>query len=215
MGNDGAFINETMIQYCADHGIEVTRSRAYRSNNRAWIEQKNGSVVRRFVGHDRYSGQVAGQTMAHLYGALRRYVNFFQPSFKLIDKTRDGATTVKHYSQPTTPCDGLIQHDATRDEMKEYRARLDPVLLLHTVRGASQPWWRRLLQKCGKRQRAKASASSSPNFASCGVKARSDLLTRQKYEVRGTGAREKIPSRVFGAPCWCGCKPNQVPPARS
>ena len=78
--------------------------------------------------------------MAHLYEALRRYVNFFQPSFKLIDKTRDGATTVKHYSQPTTPRDRLIQHDATRDEvkdaLKEYRARLDPVLLLHTIREA-------------------------------------------------------------------------------
>ena len=138
--NDGVFINETLIKYCADRGIEFTRSRAYRSNDQAWIEQKNGSVVRRFVGHDRYSGQVAGQTMAHLYGALRLYVNFFQPSFKLIDKTRDGATTVKHYSQPTTPCDRLIQHDATSDEMKdalkEYRARLDPVLLLHTIREA-------------------------------------------------------------------------------
>ena len=117
--NDGAFINETMIQYCADHGIEFTRSRAYRSNDQAWIEQKNGSVVRRFVDHDRYSGQVAGPTMAHLYEALRRYVNFFQPSFKLIDKTRDGATTVKHYSQPTTPCDRLIQHAETSDEMKD------------------------------------------------------------------------------------------------
>ena len=46
--NDGAFINETLIGYCADHGIEFTRSRAYRSNYQAWIEQKNGSVVRRF-----------------------------------------------------------------------------------------------------------------------------------------------------------------------
>ena len=138
--NDGVFINETLIQYCTDRGIEFTRSRAYRSNDQAWIEQKNGSVVRRFIGHDRYSGQVAGQTMAHLYEALRRYVNFFQPSFKLIDKTRDCATTVKHYSQPTTPCDRLMQHDATSDEMKdalkEYRARLDPVLLLHTSREA-------------------------------------------------------------------------------
>ncbi len=101
--NDGAFINETLIRYCVDRGIEFTRSRAYRSNNQAWIEQKNGSVVGRFVAHDRYSGQVAGQTMAHLYEALRRYVNFFQPSFKLIDKTRDGATTVKRYSPAATP----------------------------------------------------------------------------------------------------------------
>ena len=128
MGSDGVFINETLIGYCADHDIEFTRSRAYRSNDQAWIEQKNGSVVRRFVGHERYSGQVAGQTMAHLYGALHLYVNFFQPSFKLIDKTRDGATTVKRYSPPTTSCDRLIQHDETNDEMraalKEYRARL-------------------------------------------------------------------------------------------
>ena len=138
--NDGVFINETLIKYCADHGIEFTRSRAYRSNDQAWIEQKNGSVVRRFVGHDRYSGQVAGQTMAHLYEALRLYVNFFQPSFKLIDKTWDDATTVKHCSQPTTPCDRLIQHAETSDEvkdaLKEYQARLDPVLLLHTIREA-------------------------------------------------------------------------------
>ena len=75
--NDSAFIKETLIGYCAERGIEFTRSRAYRSNDQAWIEQKNSNVVRRFVGHDRYSGQVAGQTMAHLYGALRLYVNFF------------------------------------------------------------------------------------------------------------------------------------------
>ena len=138
--NDSVFINETLIQYCADRGIAFTRSRPYHSNDQAWIEQKNGSVVRRFVGHDRYSGQVAGQTMAYLYGALRLYVNFFQPSFKLIDKTRYGSTTLKHYSQPATPCDRLSQHDATGADLKasleEYRAGLDPVLLLHTIREA-------------------------------------------------------------------------------
>ena len=66
--NDSVFINETLIQYCADRGIEFTRSRAYRKNDQAWIEQKNGAVVRRLVGYDRCSGPVAGQTMAHLYG---------------------------------------------------------------------------------------------------------------------------------------------------
>ena len=138
--NDSVFINATLTQYCGDRGIEFTRSRAYRRNDRAWIEQKNGSVVRRFVGHDRYSGQVAGQTMAHLYGALRLYVNYFQPSFKLIDKTRDGSTTVKHYSQPATPCDRLLRHEAVSDEAKamlsERRATLDPVALLHSIREA-------------------------------------------------------------------------------
>ena len=58
----------------------------------------------------------------------------------MIDKTRDGSITVKRYSQSTTPCDRLIQHDATSDEMRaaliQYRASLDPVLLLHTIHEA-------------------------------------------------------------------------------
>ena len=84
--NDSAFINETLIRWCNERGIEFTRSRAYRKNDQAWIEQKNGAVVRRFVGYDRYSGPVAGQTMAHLYGVVRLYVNYFQPSFKLVER---------------------------------------------------------------------------------------------------------------------------------
>ena len=212
--NDGVFINETLIKYCADHGIEFTRSRAYRSNDQAWIEQKNGSVVRHFAGHGRYSGQVAEQTMAHLYGALRRYVNFFQPAFRLIDKTRDGATTVKHCSQPTTPCDRLIQHEATSDEvkdvLKEYRARLDPVLLLHTIREAQSPWWRRLLRKCVKRHRAKASVGSSPSRPGCAVRVRSDPLTRPGSEVPGDGGPARTPSRAVWveALAWIQAEPD-------
>ncbi len=135
--NDSAFINETLVQYCAKRGIEFTRSRAYRKNDQAWIEQKNGSVVRRFTGHDRYSGRIAGQTMVHLYKAVRLYVNYFQPSFKLLEKLRDGAKTIKRYSPPSTPCDRLMQDDTitaqTKEELSEYRARLDPVALLRSI----------------------------------------------------------------------------------
>ena len=135
--NDSVFINETLTQYCAERGIEFTRSRPYRKNDQAWIEQKNGAVVRHFVGHDRYSGAVAGPTMAHLYGAVRRYVNYFQPSFKLVEKTRHGSRVVKRYSPPATPCDRLMQYDAVSVEMQaalsEYRVQLDPVALLHAI----------------------------------------------------------------------------------
>ena len=138
--NDSVFINDTLTQYCAERGIEFTRSRPYRKNDQAWIEQKNGAVVRHFVGHDRHSGSVAGKTMAHLYGAVRQYVNYFQPSFKLVEKTRHGSRVVKRYSPPATPCDRLIQHDAVSVELKaalsEHRVKLDPVALLHAIREA-------------------------------------------------------------------------------
>ena len=92
------FINETLVSYCEDRGIEFTRSRAYRKNDQAWIEQKNGSVIRRFVGHERYSGAIAGQALAHLYGAMRLYVNYFQPSFQLLTKSRNGGSVTRRYS---------------------------------------------------------------------------------------------------------------------
>jgi len=44
--NDTVFINDTLTQYCAERSIEFTRSRAYRKNDQAWVEQKNGAVIR-------------------------------------------------------------------------------------------------------------------------------------------------------------------------
>ena len=138
--NDGAFINETLLEWTAKQGIEFTRSRAYRSNDQAYIEQKNGAVVRRFAGHHRYSGPLAGQMLVKLYQSLRLYVNYFQPSFKLLEKNREGSATLKRYSPPATPCDRLLEHQAVSDETKEQlsqrRVDLDPVALLHAIRGA-------------------------------------------------------------------------------
>jgi len=136
--NDGAFINETLLVYCKDAGIEQTRSRAYRKNDQAWIEQKNGAVVRKLVGYDRFEGAAATRTLARLYGVARLYVNFFQPSFKLRAKSRNGAKVKKSYHAPATPCDRLLGDTRVADEMKcrlrEQRSGLDPVLLLHRLR---------------------------------------------------------------------------------
>ena len=136
--NDSAFLNDTLMDYCARRHIEFTRSRAYHKNDQAWIEQKNGTFVRRFVGYERYAGPVAGQALAHLYAAVRQYVNFFQPSFKLLSKTREGARVTKRYRPPATPCERLVAHEAVDVEVKNalclQRRSLDPVALLHTIR---------------------------------------------------------------------------------
>ena len=103
--NDSVFINETLVSYCERQSIEFTRSRAYRKNNQAWIE-KNGSVIRRFVGHERYSGAIAGQALAHLYGAMRLCVNYFQPSFQLLSKSRNGGSATKRTASRPHPAIG-------------------------------------------------------------------------------------------------------------
>src|SRR5258708_37971090 len=118
--------------------MELRRSRAYKKNAQAWIEQKNGSVTRRFVGYRRFSGLIAGQCLARLYRAVRLYVNYFQPSFKLLSKTRDGAKIRKRYHKPATPCERLLAHASVSNAVKEALqaglAPLDPADLLHQIR---------------------------------------------------------------------------------
>ena len=54
--NDSVFINETLRDYCRDAGIVFTRCRPWRKNDQAFVEQKNGAVVRRIVGYRRLEG---------------------------------------------------------------------------------------------------------------------------------------------------------------
>lgn len=138
--NDGVFINEILVKYCTQHKIEQTRSRAYQKNDQAWVEQKNGSVVRRLVGYNRFSGFAAARTLARIFNIARLYVNFFQPSFKLRKKTRIGAKVTRRYFTPATPCERLLSHEkvaeATKAQLRQLRDELDPVLLLRDLRDA-------------------------------------------------------------------------------
>jgi len=140
--NDSVFINETVRDYCAATGIAFTRCRPYRKNDQAWVEQKNGSVVRRMVGYRRFEGLDATGALAELYAAARLFVNFFQPSFKLAEKHRDGARVYKRYHDPATPFQRLMADPRTTDQMRrelqDVFARLDPVRLLRDIRVAQE-----------------------------------------------------------------------------
>ena len=140
--NDSAFINDTLVGYCRDNKIELTRCRAYKKNDQAWIEQKNGAVVRRMVGYGRLEGAQTAAVLNQLFASARLFVNFFQPSFKLISKTRDGAKVTKKYHLPATPCERLLAREDVSDECKEQLRRtlasLDPVRLLSEIREAQR-----------------------------------------------------------------------------
>ncbi len=136
--NDSAFINDTLLAYCDKNNLKFTRSRPYQKNDQGWIEQKNGAIIRRFVGYDRFTGVVAGQLLAELYQVIRLYVNYFQPSFKLREKIREGSKIKKQYFKPATPADRLLGHDMVSNEVKDNlrneRYQLDPIKLLHRIR---------------------------------------------------------------------------------
>ncbi len=140
--NDSVFMNETVRDYCKGAGVEFTRCRPYHKNDQAWVEQKNGAVVRHTVGYRRYEGLEAAAALAQLYRSLRLFVNFFQPSFKLAEKSRDGAKVTKRYHAPATPHQRLVSDprttEQTRCRVKAIYATLDPVRLLSEIRAIQQ-----------------------------------------------------------------------------
>ena len=131
--NDSVFVNETVREYCRDSGIVFTRCRPWRKNDQAFVERKNGAIVRRIVGYRRLEGLEAAAAPSRLYTTTRLFVNFFQPSFKLASKRRDGARVSKRYHAPATPCQRLLADPRTPPEVcgrvAELSARLDPIRL--------------------------------------------------------------------------------------
>jgi hypothetical protein len=138
--NDGAFMNELVVGWCRSQGLEVTRSRAYRKNDQAWVEQKNGAIVRRLVGYGRLEGLSAAKALGRLYAAARLHTNLFQPSFKLREKKRIGARVIKRYHAPAPPLARVLAHTAVEEgrkaRLRQLHANADPVMLLAEIRAA-------------------------------------------------------------------------------
>jgi len=79
--NGSEFINQCFYKYCRDGKITFTRSRAYKKNDSCHVEQKNGNVVRRFVGYDRYASKAAFDCLGRVYDLVRgcTSTSFSQP----------------------------------------------------------------------------------------------------------------------------------------
>jgi len=132
--NDGQFINWHLKRWCDGRNIGFTRSRAYRKNDNAHIEQKNWSTVRRVLGYQRIDTSRQWRLMQQLYaGPLRDWQNFFQPTLKLKEKIRRGARVTKRHDVGRTPYQRVLESPAVPGENKAwlrvYYASLDPVAI--------------------------------------------------------------------------------------
>ena len=104
--NGSEFINDHLWVFCqrpVGQTIQFTRSRPYKKDDNAHIEQKNWTHVRKLVGWDRYDTPAALQALNALYADLRIFQNLFQPSMKLQSKERRGSRLLRRYDVPQTP----------------------------------------------------------------------------------------------------------------
>jgi len=136
--NGSEFINHHLVAYCKEQQITFTRSRPHRKNDNCYVEQKNWSVVRRFVGYGRYDTPEACSRLNDLYQILRDYNNFFLPSMKLKEKIRDGAKVLKRYDTPQTPYQRVLASrtvaTSVKQRLKRYYEQLNPAALHRQIR---------------------------------------------------------------------------------
>jgi len=144
--NGSEFINQCFYTYCRLEEITFTRSRPYKKNDSCHVEQKNGNVVRRLVGYDRYDSKAAYQCLGRIYDCVRLYTNFFQPTMKLVSKTRHGAKVHNVYDTALTPYQRLLQsgvlNDSKQAELAATYKGLNPVQLLKQINDNLKQLWR-------------------------------------------------------------------------
>ena len=135
--NGSEFINDLLYRYCLEEKITFTRSRPYKKNDQAYVEQKNGSVVRNTVGYDRFETEEDLRLLQLVYEYLHVYVNFFQPVMKLIRKERVDGKTVKVYDLATSPYRrALASFDvafADKASLSNLYVHLNPVTLRRNI----------------------------------------------------------------------------------
>lgn len=115
------FINHQLYRYSIAEKITFTRGRSGKKNDNAYVEEKNDSVVRRWVGYGRYDTKEQVAILNELYAVLRLYTNFFLPVMKLKEKVRIGSKIIKRYDKATTPYKRILH---ARDVSKEVKDRL-------------------------------------------------------------------------------------------
>ena len=131
------FINWFLKAWTDENQIELTRSRPNHKNDNAYVEQKNGHVIRRFLGYGRIDAIEVIPLMNEMYDVLEIYLNHFVPSKKCFSKVRIGSKYKRQYEKAKTAYQRVLDHQSTSQETKEKliaeHKQLNPLLLKRKV----------------------------------------------------------------------------------
>lgn len=120
------FLSAHLVKFCKEYGLKFTRSRPYKKNDNAHVEQKNLQFVREMVGYERYDTPEDVAWLNNVYALLDTYANLYLPMRKVVFKERKGAKITKRYDEARTPLQrllgkGLLNNSAKQAAMEQYR----------------------------------------------------------------------------------------------
>jgi hypothetical protein len=138
--NGGEFINHHLVKHFTGRvqPVAFTRSRPYRKNDNAHIEQKNYTQVRQWFGYERYDHPAVWPLMDTLcQGALNQLLNYFLPTMKLESKQRVGSRLIRKYGPTQTPLSRVLActqiAEETKARLRAQKQTLNPFALRREV----------------------------------------------------------------------------------
>ena len=131
------FITHEAKNWGDRNSINLTRSRPYKKNDNPHVEERNGHIVRKYIGYIRLDCVETVGALNNLYKVLNLYTNHFIPSRRTVDNVRVGATYKRTYEKAVTPYKRALAHPKISDEIKarlrEEHAKLNPEVLLKKI----------------------------------------------------------------------------------
>jgi len=131
--NGSEFLNWHLVKHMTNRKkpVQFTRSRAYKKNDNAHVEEKNWSQIRQYLGYQRFEKEHLVEKLNNLYiNEWNDYFNFFMPSVKLVDKYREGSKIIKKYDKPKTPFQRILESEnvsnKTKKRLQHYFQNLNP-----------------------------------------------------------------------------------------
>lgn len=115
----GEFVNWTMKRFCETSGISLTRSRPNHKNDNAFVEERNGHVVRKHIGYRRLDIFETVVALNNFYEILNLYQNHFIPSRRCVRKERIGSRYIRQYDGAATPYARTMVDTSLSQETKE------------------------------------------------------------------------------------------------
>lgn len=116
----GEFINRHCLAYAEDSALRVTRSRPYHKNDNCFVEERNGHVVRAYVGFVRLDARECVEALNALYDVLTPYLNHFIASRRIMSKVRVGAKwKVTREKVARTPYQRVLERNDVSDSVKD------------------------------------------------------------------------------------------------
>jgi hypothetical protein len=151
--NGGEFFSHHLLAFWGERiqGLELSRSRPWHKNDNRFVEQKNDTLVRAYLGHERLDTVAQTRALNALYEDLWAYYNLFQPVMRLMEKevVRDekGQTRVRRrYDEARTPFDRLCATEVLAPQQRESLARrrdaTNPRQLRQSIYDQLEALWR-------------------------------------------------------------------------